>query len=53
MTQTERISHNENLLNRGIEVINRLEQALADFAALEPAIAELQAYYDSDDWRND
>ena len=53
MTQIERITHMEGLLDKGLETIKKLEQALSDFAALEPQIAELQAYYDSDDWRTD
>lgn len=53
MTQIERITRNESLLDQSIEVVNRLEQALADFAELEPVIAELEAYYGSPDWRTD
>lgn len=53
MTRIERITHMEALLNKGTETVRRLEQALDDFAALQPDIDELQAYYDSDDWRTD
>ena len=53
MTQIERITRMESLLDKGLEVVKRLEQAMDDFAALQPDIDELQAYYDSDDWRTD
>ena len=53
MTRTERITHMENLLDKSTEVIHRLEQALEDFAALLPDIAELEAYYTSPQWRKD
>ena len=45
MTRIERITRMEGLLDKSTEVINRLEQALKDFAALQPDIAELEAYY--------
>jgi len=53
MTRTERITHMENLLDKSTEVIHRLEQALEDFATLQPDIAELEAYYTSPQWRKD
>ena len=53
MTRTERITHMENLLDKSTEVIHRLEQALEDFTALQPDIAELEAYYTSPQWRKD
>lgn len=53
MKQIERIAKMEALLDKSTEVMRRLEQALDDFAALQPDIDELQAYYDSDDWRTD
>lgn len=53
MTQIERITRMEALLDKSTETVKRLEKALDDFAALQPDIAELQAYYDSDDWRTD
>ena len=53
MTRIERITHMEGLLDRSMEVIARLEQALEDFAALQPDIAELEAYYTSPQWRKD
>ena len=53
MTRIERITHMESLLDKSTEVIGRLEQALEDFAALQPDIAELEAYYTSPQWRKD
>ena len=35
------------------EVIRRLDQALEDFTEIEPAIAELETYYTSSQWRKD
>ena len=53
MTRIERITHMESLLDKSTEVIGRLEQALEDFTALQPGIAELEAYYTSPQWRKD
>ena len=53
MTRIERITHMEGLLDKSTEVIARLEQAIEDFAALQPDIAELEAYYTSPQWRKD
>ena len=53
MTRIERITHMEGLLDKSTEVIARLEQALKDFEALQPDIAELEAYYNSPQWRKD
>ena len=53
MTRIERITHMESLLDKSTEVIGRLGQALEDFAALQPDIAELEAYYTSPLWRKD
>ena len=53
MTRIERITHMEGLMDKSTEVIHRLEQALEDFAALQPDIAELEAYYTSPQWRKD
>ena len=53
MTRIERITHMEGLLDKSTEVIARLKQALEDFAALQPDIAELEAYYTSPQWHKD
>ena len=53
MKRIDRITRMEGLLDKSTEVIGRLEQALEDFAALKPDIAELEAYYISPQWRKD
>ena len=53
MKRVDRITYMESLLDKSTEIINRLEQALEDFAALQPDIAELEAYYTSPQWRKD
>ena len=53
MTRIERITHMESLLDKSTEVLARLEQALENFEALQPDIAELEAYYTSPQWRKD
>ena len=53
MTRIERITHMEALFDKSEEVVSHLETALEDFAALAPAIAELEAYYNSPQWRTD
>ena len=53
MKRIDRISHMEALMDKSVEVIARLEQALEDFAALKPDITELEAYYTSSLWRKD
>ena len=53
MKRADRITHMESILDKSTEIIRRLEQALKDFAALQPDIAELEAYYTSPQWRKD
>ena len=53
MKRIDRITRMEGLLDKSMEVIGRLEQALVDFNALSPDIAELEAYYTSPQWRKD
>ena len=53
MKQLERIVHMESLFDKSEKVVRRLEQALEDFAALQPDMAELEAYYTSPQWRKD
>ena len=52
MTRKERIEQMESLFDQSNEVIRRLEQAVDDFLALQPAIAKLEKYYNSA-WRTD
>ena len=53
MNRIERITKMEALFDKSEEVVRHLDQALEDFAALQPAIAELEAYYTSAQWRKD
>ena len=53
MKRIDRINRMEGVLDKSTEVIHRLEQALEDFAAIAPDIAELEAYYTSPQWRKD
>ena len=53
MKQTERITHMETLFDKSQEVVNRLSQALEDFAALQADLDELEAYYTSSQWHKD
>ena len=53
MKRIERIAHMEALFDKSEEVVKRLETALEDFAALQPDIAELEAYSTSPRWRKD
>ena len=53
MKRIDRITHMEGLLDKSTEVIGRLEQAIEDFDAIQPDIAELEAYYTSPQWRKD
>jgi hypothetical protein len=53
MTQIERIRHYEKLLDRVALAESEFENALENFrAALEP-MRELDAYYGSEEWRQD
>ena len=53
MTQLERIAHYEALLNQINAAVTDLDRALETFAAVQPLVRELDAYYGSDDWRRD
>ncbi|MBR2717444.1 MAG: DUF4298 domain-containing protein [Oscillospiraceae bacterium] len=53
MTQIERIACYEAILDRAAAAVANLERALEAFAALEPQVRELGAYYGSADWRRD
>ena len=53
MEQTRRITHMEQLLDRGNDAAGDLEAALARYAALRPALEELFDYYFSPQWRQD
>ena len=53
MTQKERISYYETLLDRVSEASGQLDAALEAFAQVQPLVRELDAYYGSEEWRGD
>lgn len=53
MKRIDRITRMETLFDKSQEVVNRLSQALEDFAALQADLDELEAYYTSPQWRKD
>lgn len=53
MTQTERIAHYEELLDRIAAASAQLDAALETFAAAQPLARELDAYYGGGEWRAD
>ena len=53
MNRIERITKMETLFDKSEEVVRHLETALEDFTTIAPAIAELEAYYTSSQWRKD
>ena len=53
MKRIDRITRMETLYDKSQEVVNRLNQALEDFTALQTDLDELEAYYTSPHWRKD
>ena len=53
MKRIDRITRMETLFDKSQEGVNRLSQALEDFAALQADLDELEAYYTSPQWRKD
>ena len=53
MTQTERITYFEDILERIAAASARLDAALDAFEAVQPLARELDAYYGGADWRAD
>ena len=53
MTQIERIQHYEALLDRLILINGEMENALENFRAQLEPMRELDAYYGSEEWRQD
>ena len=53
MKRIDRITRMETLFDKSQEGVNRLSQALEDFAALKADFDELEAYYTSPQWRKD
>ena len=53
MTQIERITHYETLLNEAEDALSLLGDALEAYHAVQEKIRELDDYYGSDEWRQD
>lgn len=53
MENIERIEYMEEILNEGTAAISALSQALAEYTALAPRLAELFDYYGSPLWFSD
>ena len=53
MTQIERITYYETILNEAEDALELLGDALETYRALQGRIRELDDYYGSDEWRQD
>ena len=53
MEQTERIARMEQLLEVASRAVKGLAAALDDYKAAQEALRELEAYYGSEEWRQD
>ena len=53
MNQIERITYYETLLNEASDALALLGDALEGYRAVKGKIRELDAYYGSDEWRQD
>ena len=53
MKQKERIGLMEKHLERVSEAVIRLSGALEDYAGVQESLKELEAYYGSDEWKQD
>ena len=53
MEQIERIKTMEQYLDRASQAVMRLSVALDDYVEAQEALRELDAYYGSDEWKQD
>lgn len=53
MKQIERITCMEQILDEATEVVSSLSEALEKYSAIQDKLQELNAYYSSDQWRQD
>ena len=53
MEQTERITKMEQSMERASAAVTELSAALRNYAAVQDDLAALNAYYGSDEWKND
>jgi hypothetical protein len=53
MTQEERITYYEKILDRTADAIRNLEAALDEYEAICPLLQELERYYTGPEWKAD
>ena len=53
LTQEERITYYENILDRTADAIRNLEAALDEYEAICPLLQELERYYTGPEWKAD
>lgn len=53
MTQIERIRHMEELYDLATEAMKEQPMSASTYAKVQEAMAELAAYYGSDEWKQD
>ena len=53
MGQVERIKRMERKLNRASKAVRRLSAALDEYSKVQDDLRELEAYYGSEDWKQD
>ena len=53
MTQEERITYYEKILDRTADAIRNLEAALDEYEAIRPLLQELERYYTGPEWKAD
>ena len=53
MEQTERIRKMEEQLDRASQSVMKLSAALDEYAEAQEALRELEAYYGSEEWKQD
>lgn len=53
MTQIERITHMERILDTVSDAVKQLSDALEVFSKVQPQVKELSAYYGSEAWQQD
>lgn len=53
MTQIERITYYEEILDKVEDASAKMDEALESFSQVQSLVKELDAYYGSEDWRKD
>ena len=53
MEQIERIAYMEQILDEATQAVSSLSEALEKYSAVQNKLEELNAYYSSEQWRQD